>query len=99
MFRCALSVRFARAVEMLGASQAAAVLETDLAGFNRLLAAGLLHAIATVSGGLRVCLDSQLARAHASDQCNDLKILNRSTVPQPKLDTVCFGLRLAGAIS
>lgn len=48
----------AREVEMLGAPQAAALLEIDLAGFNCLLAAGRLHAIATVSGSLRICQNS-----------------------------------------
>lgn len=48
----------AREVEMLGVAQAIALLRTDLTSFNCLLAAGPLHAIATSSGSLCVCLDS-----------------------------------------
>jgi hypothetical protein len=47
-----------REVERLGAAQAAAVLQTDLAAFNWLLAAGRLHALATVSDSLCICRNS-----------------------------------------
>jgi hypothetical protein len=58
----------AHEVEMLSASQAAALLEIDLAGFNSLLAAGRLHAIATASGGLCICKDSLVERMNPDDQ-------------------------------
>lgn len=56
-----------REVEVLGAAQAAAVLDTDFASFNCLLAAGRLHAIATLSGSLCICKDSLFERMNLDD--------------------------------
>ncbi|MEW6130206.1 MAG: hypothetical protein AB1757_24435 [Acidobacteriota bacterium] len=45
-------------VEMLTRAQAAGVLEVDVQTFNQLIAEGQIHAVQTVTGGLRVCKDS-----------------------------------------
>jgi hypothetical protein len=48
----------AREVETLSAAQAAEVLEVAAPQLDQLIAEGLVHAIATVSGSLRICQDS-----------------------------------------
>ncbi|MFN0083992.1 MAG: hypothetical protein ACKVX9_01260 [Blastocatellia bacterium] len=50
-----------REVDMLGALQSATLLETDLANFNHLLAAGRLHVVTMTSGNLCICGDSLTA--------------------------------------
>lgn len=47
-----------REVETLAQSQAADVLEISRQALDGLIAAGLVHAISTVSGSLRICCDS-----------------------------------------
>jgi hypothetical protein len=51
-----------REVETLAEGEAAGVLELDPAALAGLIAAGLVHAIPTVSGSFRVCQDSLFAR-------------------------------------
>jgi len=51
----------AREVETLAQSQAADVLEVGRQILDDLIAAGLIHAIRTVNGNLRVCKDSLFA--------------------------------------
>ncbi len=58
---CAPCLRCGREVETLGQSQAADVLEVGGSILDDMIAAGLIHAILTVSGNLRVCKDSQVA--------------------------------------
>ena len=48
-------------METLGQSQAADVLEVGGSILDDMIAAGLIHAILTVSGNLRVCKDSLFA--------------------------------------
>lgn len=48
----------AREVETFSAAQSAVILQTGQAVFNQLLAAGRLHALATVNGELGICRDS-----------------------------------------
>ncbi|MFL6214492.1 MAG: hypothetical protein ACJ74J_11440 [Blastocatellia bacterium] len=48
-------------VEMLPADGARAVLAIDLGAFKRLLDAGVIHSILTVSGSLWVCKESLIA--------------------------------------
>ena len=47
-----------REVETLAHSQAADVLEVSQQGLDSLIAMGLIHALPTVSGNLRICRDS-----------------------------------------
>ncbi len=55
---CVLCPMCGREVETLAPSQAAAVLEVSQPALSVLLAAGLIHAMPTVSGSLRICRDS-----------------------------------------
>lgn len=48
----------ARNVETLPQMQAAEALEVNASALDDLIAAGLVHAIPTVSGSLRICRDS-----------------------------------------
>jgi ribosomal protein S20 len=48
----------AREVETLSAAQAAEALEVAAPRLDQLIAEGLVHAIATVSGSLRICQNS-----------------------------------------
>lgn len=57
----------AREVETLSQAMAAEVLEVDSPALDGLLAAGLLHAIHTVSGSLRVCRDSLFPKQEVKD--------------------------------
>jgi hypothetical protein len=51
-----------REVETLTTAQAAEALEVDAQAMLDLIEAGRVHALATVSGSLRVCRDSLFAR-------------------------------------
>ena len=55
-----------REVETLAPSQATDVLEVSQPALSVLLTAGLIHALPTVSGGLRICCDSLFGQSTAS---------------------------------
>lgn len=50
-----------REVETLAQSQAAGVLEVGRQSLDDMIGAGLIHAIRTVNGNLRICKDSLFA--------------------------------------
>jgi hypothetical protein len=51
-----------REVEMITEGEAAGILQVDGAALDRLVAAGHVHTVQTVSGRLRVCKDSLFIR-------------------------------------
>ena len=68
---------------MLTAGEAAAVLEVDDCTLDRLIAAGEVHALQTVSGNLRVCKDSLFAERRCTVKVHE------AIRPKRKNDPAC----------
>lgn len=65
---CARCPICGREVETLALSQAADVLAVSRSALNVLLAAGLIHALPTASGSLRICRDSLFGSVQDGEQ-------------------------------